>query len=311
MSKWQKNWRLVSGWLGVIGSTAITCFWAMWGILENFHEGWYHSSTLQNLAMLFGQYLSPMLGFLVLGCVSIRWPKIGAVLHVLLSVFALRFFRNSIAAQSLIVTPLLLLAVLHYFSNIEKRALPFWILVACPILTLIGFGLEPAIRVSSRIDDGNRGEHRTIQNGQELVWAPIGPGWPTSGTTWHEAKEFCSRLEMDGITLSEQRLNIWRLPTPEEIVTAQYRANQPCNGRYDRSTQSAEYQTRPDKESPMWNPRSQVIYMWTSEEVNETTALMIVYDGKLWPRPKNANWGYLGFRAVRTAIEPTNEAEPE
>ncbi len=304
MSKGLGNWRLLSGWLGVIGSTSITCFWAMWGILENFHEGWYHSSTLQNVAMLFGQYLSPMLGFLVLGCVSIRWPKIGAVLHLLLSVFSLCFFKNSIAAQSLIVTPLLLLAALHYFSVIEKKWVPFLVLVGCPVLTLIGFGLEPAIRVSSRIDDGNLGEHRTSCEGQELVWAPSGPGWPMSGTTWYEAKDICSRLEIDGMTLSELPLNIWRLPTPEEIVSAQYRANQPCQGRYDRRTQTANYQTRPDKETPMWNPRSQVIYMWTSEEINDSTALMIVYDGKLWPRSKNARWGYLGFRAVRPAEPP-------
>ncbi|HBE67519.1 MAG TPA: hypothetical protein DDW52_05150 [Planctomycetaceae bacterium] len=283
----------------------------MWGILENFHEGWYHSSTLKNIAMLLGQYLSPMLGFLVLGGLSIRWPRIGAVLHVLLSIFALRFFTNSLAAQSLIVTPLLLLAVLYFFATFQGKLAPLVVLVGCPVVTLIGFGLEPAIRVASRIDDGQLGTHCTQYKDQELIWAPIGPGWPTSGTSWHSAKDVCSRLELDGKTLSEQPLNIWRLPTPAEIVAAQYRANQPCNGVYDERTQTASYQTRPDKETPMWNPRSQVIYMWTAEEIDDSTALMIVYDGKLWPRPKDARWGYLGFRAVRTATEQESGREPE
>lgn len=37
-------------------------------------------------------------------------------------------------------------------------------------------------------------------------------------------------------------------------------------------------------------------------ELNEKQALIIVYDGKAWPRPKDFRPGYLGFRAVK---EPT------
>ena len=42
----------------------MACFWAFWGIIENFHEGWYFDSTWSNLAPMFGQYLSFMLGFI-------------------------------------------------------------------------------------------------------------------------------------------------------------------------------------------------------------------------------------------------------
>ena len=31
--------RQIVGWIAVGLSTAVTCFWAFWGIIENFHEG--------------------------------------------------------------------------------------------------------------------------------------------------------------------------------------------------------------------------------------------------------------------------------
>jgi len=34
--------RQIAGWIAVGLSAAITCFWAFWGIIENFHEGWYY-----------------------------------------------------------------------------------------------------------------------------------------------------------------------------------------------------------------------------------------------------------------------------
>jgi len=71
-------------------------------------------------------------------------------------------------------------------------------------------------------------------------------------------------------------------------------------GVWDVKLASASYQTTPDKESPLWNPHSKVIYWWTATEVDDQTAYMIVYDGKVWPRKKKIHPGYLGFRAVRS-----------
>jgi hypothetical protein len=31
----------VAGWIAVGFSTIITCIWAFWGIIENFHESWW------------------------------------------------------------------------------------------------------------------------------------------------------------------------------------------------------------------------------------------------------------------------------
>ena len=61
----------------------------------------------------------------------------------------------------------------------------------------------------------------------------------------------------------------------------------------------ASYRITPDKESPLWNTRSQVIYWWTATEVDEDRAYMVVYDGKVWPRRKRFAPPCFGFRAVR------------
>ena len=90
----QLDKRQVIGWIAVAISTIITCFWAFWGIIENFHEGWYYEIS----------------------------------------------------------------------------------------------GIEPVLRVSQRIDDGDHGARLVHGNELDLVWAPDGPGWPRTGANWHEAQ---------------------------------------------------------------------------------------------------------------------------
>jgi len=53
--------RQIAGWIAVCLSTVITCFWAFWGIIENFHEGWNDESMLSNVGLMIVQYLTPML----------------------------------------------------------------------------------------------------------------------------------------------------------------------------------------------------------------------------------------------------------
>ena len=55
--------RQAIGWLAVVLSTFIACFWAFWGIIENFHEGWFYESFFLNVGMMLVQYLSPMIIF--------------------------------------------------------------------------------------------------------------------------------------------------------------------------------------------------------------------------------------------------------
>ena len=85
--------RQIVGWIAVGLSTLITCLWAFWGIIENFHEGWYYQSWLENLGLMFLQYLSPMLLFMGVTLIAIYWPRFGGILHVLLALFAAWFFQ--------------------------------------------------------------------------------------------------------------------------------------------------------------------------------------------------------------------------
>jgi hypothetical protein len=149
------------------------------------------------------------------------------------------------------------------------------------------------------VDDGDRSARRVAGNGVDLIWAPEGPGWPANGLTWEEAKRRCRHLTEDGLSLAQTPQDIWRLPTLEEAVRSMHRHGRTSGGSWDSARARASYQRTPDKESPLWNIHSQVIYWWTATEANEGEAYIIVYDGQVWPRPKGARWGYLGFRAVR------------
>jgi len=153
--------------------------------------------------------------------------------------------------------------------------------------------------VSQRLDDGNL-EARLVQgNDVDLIWAPAGPGWPSSGLNWHEAQQVCQQLDENGLTLAPVQQYIWRLPTVEEAVRSMARQGLNSGGEWDPETAIASYKTTPDKESPLWNIHSQVIYWWTATEIDDQKAYIIVYDGKAWPRFKNISPAYLGFRCVK------------
>jgi hypothetical protein len=291
----------VVGWLAVAISTLLAGLWGFWGIVENFHEGWYHGALGPNVAMLLGQYMSPMAIFLVMGLVGVRWPWVGAALHVLAAGAVFGFFRGASVAVigPFIAGPLALLGAGYAWGRPEPRRWAAATMVGLPLLTVIGFGIEPAIRVAGRIDDGLLGLRRVTSGGVDLVWAPQGPGWPSDGVSWDEAVRRCRHLSDDGATLLDSPVDIWRLPTIEEAVRSMHRQGAPCGGAWSPATRQATYARTPDKESPLWDTRSKVIYWWTATEASERDAFIVVYDGKVWPRPKTARWGYLAFRAVR------------
>lgn len=293
--------RQLAGWLALGISTLITCFWAFWGIVENFHEGWYFESLLSNLGLMFAQYLSPMLIFMAVTLLSIFWHRFGGSLHVLLALIGIWFFQAfSNAAIFLIILPLIGLGLLYWIGRLEPRVLAASIVLALPMLTLIIAGTGPAIRVSQRIDDGDL-QARSVQgNGVELTWAPDGPGWPREGTNWHEAQKACEYLSEDGLTIALTPQNIWRLPTVDEAVRSMAHHGINSGGVWNVETLEAIYERTPDKETPLWNLHSQVIYWWTATEVDKDQAYIIVYDGKVWPRAKNFGPAYLGFRCVKS-----------
>lgn len=293
----------VLGWAAVGLSILAACFWAFWGIIENFHEGWHGQSLWANLGLMLVQYLSPLIVFMGASLAALFWPRFGGGLHVLAAVSAAWFFRGGspTVIYPFIVAPLFFMGVAYWFGRPQPRRWAAAAVVALPLITLLVCGAEPAYRVSGRLDDGDRSARRITENGVDLIWAPAGPGWPNDGVSWDEAVRRCRYLAADGKSLAETPQNVWCLPTAAEAVRSMQRHGQSCGGTWDAATGSASYQRRPDKESPLWDIYSQVIYWWTATEVDEGTALIIVYDGKVWPRPKRARWAYLGFRAVKEA----------
>jgi hypothetical protein len=292
--------RQIAGWIAVAFSIAITCFWAFWGIIENFHEGWYYESLLSNLGLMFFQYLSPMLIFMGLALISIFWPRLGGGLHVVCALLAIGFFRAfTNAAAFLLIAPLVGLGALYWFGRPQPRKIAAILAVGLPILTLTISGIEPALRVSQRVNDGNLQARSVTGNGVNLVWAPDGPGWPREGTNWYEAQQVCQYLSEEGLTIAPAPQHIWRLPEVDEAVRSMARHGQNSAGVWDAEIAAASYQTTPDKESPLWNVHSQVIYWWTATEVDEEEAYIIVYDGKVWSRSKQFGAAYLGFRCVK------------
>jgi hypothetical protein len=292
--------RQIAGWVAVAFSTAITCFWALWGIVENFHEGWYHESWPSNLGLMFVQYLSPMIIFIVVTPLSIFWPRLGACLHGLLALLVAWFLGASgNPVVFLFVVPLIGLGMLYWYGRPQPRKLAAGLVLALPLLTLIIAGTGPALRVSQRLDDGSLEARRVRGNGVDLIWAPEGPGWPRVGTDWHGAWRACRYLNKDGTTLGLTAQDVWRLPTADEAVRSMARHGRNSGGVWAAETASAAYQTTPDKESPLWNVHSQVIYWWTATEVDSEQAYIIVYDGQVRPRAKDFGPDYLGYRCVK------------
>ena len=168
------------------------------------------------------------------------------------------------------------------------------------MLTLIISGIAPAVRVSQRFNDGNLQAALVSGNDVVLTWAPDGPGWPKEGGDWFEAQRVCGHLGEDGLTIEPTPQNIWRLPNVNEAVRSMTRQGKNSGGVWHAERAEAEYVTHPDKESPLWNVYSQVIYWWTASEIDEEHAYIIVYDGVVWSRLKDFGPAYLGFRCVTT-----------
>jgi hypothetical protein len=290
--------------LGVISfsvSVLFTCIWAFWGTIENFHEGWYFQSFWKNIGLMFIQYLSPMIIFLSLTLISIWNNRVGAFLFFLLGII-ISYFANRF--NLFVMLPFFIIAVMFWFSRISNKKPKYKLAIYLPLITLLVFSIEPIYRVSGRHNDGNFGTRVIDTNGVALVWAPRGPGWPDKGMNWYEADSVCSRLTEDGLSVSSTLQNIWRLPTVEEAVRSMYRNGKNCKGRLDEEG-NPEYEITPDKETPLWNPNTMVIYWWTKTEIDSTHAYIIAYNGKIWKRNKNFGPDYLGFRAVKE-LKTTN-----
>jgi hypothetical protein len=254
-----------------------------------------------NLALMFAQYLLFMLLFLAATLAAIRWPWLGGGAFIVGGLWAGWFFRGAGAVPLLLflVFPLVWLGLLFLWGRPRPRRRAVAVAAGLPLLTLLVCGAEPAWRVPRRLDDGDRGARLVQGNGVRLVWAPAGPGWPADGVAWDEAVRRCRYLTGDGQSLADTPQDVWRLPTVEEAVASLCRHGRHAGGAWDGAGGKARFEVLPDKESPLWDVHSKVIYWWTATEVEPDRALQVCYNGRVMPSAKKGRYGYLGFRAVK------------
>ncbi|MEA2015435.1 MAG: hypothetical protein U9O59_01745 [Actinomycetota bacterium] len=113
------------------------------------------------------------------------------------------------------------------------------------------------------------------------------------------AGDICARLNEEGTELLDEEVNIWRLSTVEEAVVFQMLHGKNAGGVWNEEKKVSEYEMTPDKETPLWDPHSRVIYYWTGTIAEEGRAYIISYNGGVYPRNIEAHYGYLAFRAVK------------
>lgn len=298
----------ILGWVAVVLVTIASTFWAFWGIIEAFHEGWCKPHLWMRLLQVLA-YLTPASVFCLFAVTGIRWPRIGATLCVLAGVVVAALIvidqaRFSIDIIVCITALPMVVGLLFLFGRPEPQRLAYFIALGLPLAMVLIFGIEPVFRVSTRFDDGNRGARVIEGKGVTLLWAPAGPGWSRDGNvTWSKAKDRVRFLSADGLSLASVPQDIWRLPNRSEIVGSLTRHNRNAGGVWDAEAKRATYEIKPDKESPLWDPLAPLIYLWTDEECDEKHAWIVVYHGGIYPKPKSLGSPSNGFRAVRDVPE--------
>ncbi|MFX0011037.1 MAG: DUF1566 domain-containing protein [Candidatus Hermodarchaeota archaeon] len=307
-----KRWthiELSDKWKKFLSRTAISItillssLWAFWGIVENFHEGWYSRSIWENLFIMVIQYMSLSIIFVILGLVALHWRKIGLGIFTVVAIFLAIFFSGGSFAVIgiMIVIPLVGLGLLFFLGKLPPKSVrrARLAIIIVPLVVTIISGIPGAFRVSQRIDDGNYGMRTIEGNGVTLIWAPSGPGWPDCGISWEEAKNRSVYLAENGTILMDVPQNIWRVPTVDEMVRSQCLHGNQVGGVWNNITKTASYEKTPDKETPLWKVYSKVIYYWTDTEISESRAYYITYAGIVYERDKQDAYAYLSFRAVK------------
>lgn len=303
-----KQKKLILGWIGVSITILVSSFWAYWGAFENFHEGWYSISVWKNISIFLFQYMLFTIIFIVLALVTLKWKKIGMLMHLILSVFCIYFFSgaNFSVIGLLIIIPFAVLGLIYYFGEPYPKKLAYRLIIFIPLIIVLVISIPQGVKVSKRINDGYFGTRIVEGNGVTLVWAPRGPGWPDKGISWKEAQDICKYISEDGLTIMETEQNIWRLPTVDEAIRSMMLHGENVGGVWHEDEEKAIYDKTPDKESPLWDVHSKVIYYWTSDTTieDEKQAYIIVYHGGVFGRRKSSRQSYLSFRAVKEVCSP-------
>lgn len=288
-----------SGWVAVAISTALSCFWATWGAIENFHEGWYYREWYRNVGLMLVQYAPWMLLPMgaALAALWRRWA--GLLVHLGLAGGVIALVGAQSAGGRWIALPIAVLGLLHMSGTPAPKRWARTILVVAPLLTFVGSGAYPAWRVFTRSSAVELSTLHITRPGLDIVWAQAGPGWGYA-VSWHEATRRCAFLNAEGTSLLTTPANLWRLPTTREAARSMTYRGRDAEGRWNEQTGRASFSVQPDKEAPLWHPHSHVIYLWTATERNPQFAYFIAYNGGTYTRRKDSHPDYQGYRCVTT-----------
>lgn len=297
--------RLIVGWTAVGVSTLFSAFWAFWGSIEAFHEGWIAHTWIENVAGLIA-YLTPMLAIMASALASIVWRRCGPALHLAVAAIAIWRFElfDNPATMAILAAPLCVLSGLYLYGRAEPRKRALHIAAGIPLLTAVVCGAYPGWLAVTRQDDGNYGTRVIQGNGVRLAWAPQGPGWAENVANWKEAQSTCEHLSRDGLRLEPAPFRIWRLPTVEESVRSAVGRGRNAGGTWDHQSFRPLYQVPPNKETPLWSRYSQSIYRWTATEIDDRRAYRVVWNGFANPLLKTVR---IHFRCV---ADPKAVSEP-
>jgi len=291
---------VVCGLVAVGICAAIAGFWSVWGAIENFHEGWYEHSLLANLKLAFVQYLSWPILFALLATLGIWRPKLGGVAFIVIGVAINAFlfgFRNPVGLM-LILSPCVILGLLFGFGEVPRPKIASAVVLGIPSLIIVAISIPLGWKVSHRITFISKEPLVWKAANETLVWAPPGPGWPRTGVSYSEAQYRCLHLSLDGLTVCRQPVNVWRLPTVDEAIEALNRGGKASGCTYMGPNRMQPCEIEPDKEAPVWDPFSNVIYWWTGSDDSVGRNMRICYNSYVLPVAKGPS-NYTGFRAVK------------
>jgi hypothetical protein len=214
-----------------------------------------------------------------------------------------------------------------------RRRIRWLAVVGVPVVVALVISAIQLPQILMRLDDGNRGARLIEGNGVRLVWAPAGPGWnwlqPWGGyPSWDSlafygvapvglktAKQtgarhataddmartgLCGYLDAEGTTLMAEPQHIWRMPTAEEFVRSLTRRGESAGCTWNGERGRMTCRRQPEKETPLWDPHDQPIYMWTSEHA-AADAWFVNYQGFVGYQPKGFGNPRHGYRCVKAA----------
>lgn len=249
------------------------------------------------------------------------------------------FAQFPASAITLFIGAMILVAAARLRRNPPPDDLPWWrrnlrylFAIAMPLIILTGFLVYWVPVLATRQDDGKRDAVIIEGNGVTLMWAPAGPGWnwkqdfggypswdslalygvgepgldgkrdredPHATADQMATTGLCAYLSEDGTTLRDEPLHIWRMPTTDEFVRSLHRHDQNAGCTWHGTDGQSDCAIRPDKETPLWAPNQEPIYMWTADEVDADEAWYVNYQGYVASQPKS--WGNPrhGYRCVR------------